>query len=142
MEKIRVGDPLDKNTDLGAINSKAQLEKIKELAVVGSAEGGEIWSPKCNLPQNGFWFAPTLFTGVTQAHRIAREEIFGPVLSVLTFRTPQEAIEKANSINDRSVVVEFRVEEFEKVFPMVPAGASNDARLLHPSQESRREYLK
>lgn len=97
MEKIRVGDPLDKNTDLGAINSKAQLEKIKELAVVGSAEGGEIWSPKCNLPQNGFWFAPTLFTGVTQAHRIAREEIFGPVLSVLTFRTPQEAIEKANN---------------------------------------------
>ena len=97
MEKIRVGDPMDKNTDLGAINSKAQLEKIKELAASGSAEGGEIWSPKCELPANGFWFAPTIFTGVTQAHRIAREEIFGPVLSVLTFRTPAEAIEKANN---------------------------------------------
>ena len=97
MEKIRLGDPLDKNTDIGAINSKAQLDKIKELAASGSAEGGEIWSPKCELPANGFWFAPTIFTGVTQAHRIAREEIFGPVLSVLTFRTPQEAIEKANN---------------------------------------------
>ena len=97
MEKIRLGDPLDKNTDIGAINSKAQLEKIKELAASGSAEGGEIWSPKCEIPKNGFWFAPTIFTGVTQAHRIAREEIFGPVLSVLTFRTPQEAIEKANN---------------------------------------------
>jgi aldehyde dehydrogenase (NAD+) len=97
MEKIRLGDPLDKNTDIGAINSKAQLEKIKELAASGSAEGGEAWSPKCELPKNGFWFAPTIFTGVTQAHRIAREEIFGPVLSVLTFRTPAEAIEKANN---------------------------------------------
>ena len=97
MAKIRVGDPMDKNTDLGAINSKAQLSKIQELAASGSAEGGEIWSPKCELPANGFWFAPTIFTGVTQAHRIAREEIFGPVLSVLTFRTPQEAIEKANN---------------------------------------------
>ena len=97
MERIRVGDPMDKNTDLGAINSKAQLSKIQELAASGSAEGGEIWSPKCELPANGFWFAPTIFTGVTQAHRIAREEIFGPVLSVLTFRTPQEAIEKANN---------------------------------------------
>ena len=97
MERIRVGDPMDKNTDLGAINSKAQLSKIKELAASGSAEGGELWSPKCELPTNGFWFAPTIFTGITQAHRIAREEIFGPVLSVLTFRTPQEAIEKANN---------------------------------------------
>jgi aldehyde dehydrogenase (NAD+) len=97
MEKIRLGDPLDKNTDIGAINSKSQLEKIKELAASGSAEGGEAWSPKCELPKNGFWFAPTIFTGVTQAHRIAREEIFGPVLSVLTFRTPAEAIEKANN---------------------------------------------
>ena len=97
MEKIRVGDPMDKNTDLGAINSKAQLDKIKDLAAAGSKEGGEIWSPKCNLPQNGFWFAPTIFTGVTQAHRIAREEIFGPILSILTFRTPSEAIEKANN---------------------------------------------
>ena len=97
MEKIRVGDPMDKNTDVGAINSKEQLTKITELAAAGDAEGAERWSPACNLPAKGFWFAPTIFTGVTQAHRIAREEIFGPVLSVLTFRTPQEAIEKANN---------------------------------------------
>jgi aldehyde dehydrogenase (NAD+) len=97
MEKIRVGDPMDKNTDVGAINSKEQLAKIIELAAAGDAEGAERWSPACNLPAKGFWFAPTIFTGVTQAHRIAREEIFGPVLSVLTFRTPQEAIEKANN---------------------------------------------
>jgi aldehyde dehydrogenase (NAD+) len=97
MEKIRVGDPMDKNTDVGAINSKEQLAKITELAAAGDAEGAERWSPACTLPAKGFWFAPTIFTGVTQAHRIAREEIFGPVLSVLTFRTPQEAIEKANN---------------------------------------------
>ena len=97
MEKIRVGDPMDKNTDVGAINSKEQLAKITELAAAGDAEGAERWSPACDLPGKGFWFAPTIFTGVTQAHRIAREEIFGPVLSVLTFRTPQEAIEKANN---------------------------------------------
>jgi aldehyde dehydrogenase (NAD+) len=97
MEKIRVGDPMDKNTDVGAINSKEQLAKIVELAATGDSEGAERWSPACNLPSKGFWFAPTIFTGVTQAHRIAREEIFGPVLSVLTFRTPAEAIEKANN---------------------------------------------
>jgi aldehyde dehydrogenase (NAD+) len=97
MEKIRVGDPMDKNSDVGAINSKEQLAKIVELAAAGDAEGAERWSPACDLPGKGFWFAPTIFTGVTQAHRIAREEIFGPVLSVLTFRTPQEAIEKANN---------------------------------------------
>jgi len=97
MSKIRVGDPLDKNTDLGAINSKEQLLKIKELSAVGDAEGAERWSPQCNLSDKGFWFAPTIFTGVTQAHRIAQEEIFGPVLSVLTFRTPQEGIDKANN---------------------------------------------
>ncbi|MBZ5733264.1 aldehyde dehydrogenase family protein [Nocardioides sp. TRM66260-LWL] len=97
METLRVGDPLDKNTDLGAINSAAQLARIRELSEVGDAEGAERWSPACELPERGFWFAPTLFTGVTQAHRIAREEIFGPVLSVLTFRTPAEAIEKANN---------------------------------------------
>jgi aldehyde dehydrogenase (NAD+) len=97
MEKIRVGDPLDKNTDLGAINSRAQLEKIKDLSIAGDAEGAERWSPQCALPNKGFWFAPTIFTGVTQSHRIAREEIFGPVLSVLTFRTPQEGIDKANN---------------------------------------------
>jgi aldehyde dehydrogenase (NAD+) len=97
MATLRVGDPLDKNTDIGAINSAAQLERIRELSEVGAAEGAERWSPPCELPDRGFWFAPTIFTGVTQAHRIAREEIFGPVLSVLTFRTPDEAIEKANN---------------------------------------------
>ncbi|NBQ01091.1 MAG: aldehyde dehydrogenase family protein, partial [Actinobacteria bacterium] len=97
MSKIRLGDPLDKNTDIGAINSAAQLAKIHELSSSGKAEGANIWSAPCQIPNKGFWFAPTVFTGVTQAHRIAREEIFGPVLSVLTFRTPQEAIEKANN---------------------------------------------
>jgi len=97
MALLRVGDPLDKNTDIGAINSAAQLARIRELSEVGSAEGAERWSPPCELPDRGFWFAPTLFTGVSQAHRIAREEIFGPVLSVLTFRTPAEAVEKANN---------------------------------------------
>jgi aldehyde dehydrogenase (NAD+) len=97
MSMIRVGDPLDKNTDLGAINSQAQLMKIRELAESGDAEGAERWSPECSLPEKGFWFPPTFFTGVSQAHRIAREEIFGPVLSVITFRTPSEAIEKANN---------------------------------------------
>ena len=97
IEKIRVGNPLDKNTDLGAINSAAQLAKIIELADSGDAEGADRWSPNCDLSSKGFWYPPTIFTGVTQAHRIAREEIFGPVLSVLTFRTPQEAIEKANN---------------------------------------------
>ena len=94
---LRVGDPLDKNTDVGAINSAEQLARIRELTEVGVAEGAERWSPPCELPDRGFWFAPTIFTGVSQAHRIAREEIFGPVLSVLTFRTPQEAVEKANN---------------------------------------------
>jgi aldehyde dehydrogenase (NAD+) len=97
MKTLRVGDPLDKNTDIGAINSAEQLAKIRELSDIGEAEGAERWSPKCDLPQNGFWFPPTIFTGVSQAHRIAREEIFGPVLSVLTFRTPKEAVEKANN---------------------------------------------
>ncbi|MFY1619290.1 aldehyde dehydrogenase family protein [Micromonospora sp. WMMD736] len=97
MAQLRVGDPLDKNTDVGAINSAAQLDRIRELSDAGSAEGAERWSTPCELPDRGFWFAPTIFTGVTQAHRIAREEIFGPVLSVLTFRTPAEAVEKANN---------------------------------------------
>ncbi|TCB99787.1 aldehyde dehydrogenase family protein [Micromonospora zingiberis] len=97
MAQLRVGDPLDKNTDIGAINSAAQLARIRELTEAGAAEGAERWSPPCELPDRGFWFAPTIFTGVTQAHRIAREEIFGPVLSVLTFRTPAEAVEKANN---------------------------------------------
>ncbi|MER7443222.1 aldehyde dehydrogenase family protein [Micromonospora avicenniae] len=97
MAQLRLRDPLDKNTDIGAINSAAQLARIKELSDAGAAEGAERWSPPCELPDRGFWFAPTIFTGVTQAHRIAREEIFGPVLSVLTFRTPAEAVEKANN---------------------------------------------
>ena len=97
MSMIRVGDPLDKNTDLGAINSQAQLTKIQELAQSGDTEGAERWSPECVLPEKGFWFPPTFFTGVSQSHRIAREEIFGPVLSVISFRTPSEAIEKANN---------------------------------------------
>jgi aldehyde dehydrogenase (NAD+) len=97
MSTLRLGDPLDKNTDVGAINSSAQLARIRELSDIGEAEGAERWSPACELPERGYWFPPTLFTGVTQAHRIAREEIFGPVLSVLTFRTPDEAIEKANN---------------------------------------------
>ena len=97
MATLRVGDPLDKNTDVGAINSAAQLARITELSEVGDAEGAERWSAPCELPEHGFWFPPTLFTGVSQAHRIAREEIFGPVLSVLTFRTPAEAVAKANN---------------------------------------------
>ncbi|WP_326797987.1 aldehyde dehydrogenase family protein [Streptomyces sp. NBC_01808] len=94
---LRLGDPLDKNTDIGAINSAEQLARITELADAGDAEGAERWTAPCELPGSGYWFAPTLFTGVTQAHRIAREEIFGPVLSVLTFRTPAEAVAKANN---------------------------------------------
>jgi aldehyde dehydrogenase (NAD+) len=94
---LRLGDPLDKNTDIGAINSAAQLEKIRMLSEAGEAEGATRWSAPCQLPARGYWFAPTLFTGVSQSHRIAREEIFGPVLSVLTFRTPAEAVEKANN---------------------------------------------
>jgi aldehyde dehydrogenase (NAD+) len=94
---LRLGDPLDKNTDIGAINSADQLAKIRSLSEIGEQEGAERWSPACELPDRGFWFPPTLFTGVAQSHRIAREEIFGPVLSVLTFRTPAEAVEKANN---------------------------------------------
>jgi aldehyde dehydrogenase (NAD+) len=97
MQTLRIGDPLDKNTDIGAINSAEQLAKIRELSDIGEAEGAGRWSPQCELPTHGFWFPPTIFTGVSQAHRIAREEIFGPVLSVITFRTPKEAVEKANN---------------------------------------------
>ena len=94
---LRLGDPLDKNTDIGAINSREQLDKIKRLVGVGVDEGAELFQPECKLPERGFWFPPTVFTGVSQSHRIAQEEIFGPVLSVLTFRTPEEAVEKANN---------------------------------------------
>ncbi|MFI2223725.1 aldehyde dehydrogenase family protein [Streptomyces fradiae] len=97
LSTLRLGDPLDKNTDIGAINSAEQLARIEALAETGEAEGAERWSPACELPSTGYWFAPTLFTGVTQAHTIARDEIFGPVLSVLTFRTPAEAVAKANN---------------------------------------------
>jgi aldehyde dehydrogenase (NAD+) len=97
MATLRVGDPLDKNTDVGAINSAAQLARITELSDAGEAEGASRWSAPCELPENGFWFAPTVFTGVAPAHRIAREEVFGPVLSVLTFRTPEEAVARANN---------------------------------------------
>ena len=94
---LRVGDPMDKNTDIGAINSKAQLQKINELVESGVKEGAELFQPPCRLPSKGFYFRPTLFSGVSMSHRIAREEIFGPVLSILTFRTVEEAIEKANN---------------------------------------------
>ncbi len=97
LSTLRMGDPLDKNTDIGAINSKAQLERIRALSDIGEAEGPQRWSAACTIPDKGFWFAPTIFTGVETSHRIARDEIFGPVLSVLTFRTPAEAIAKANN---------------------------------------------
>jgi aldehyde dehydrogenase (NAD+) len=94
---LRVGDPLDKNTDIGAINSAEQLARIRELSDIGEAEGANRWQPECVLPDRGFWFPPTVFTDVSPAHRIARDEVFGPVLSVLTFRTPDEAVAKANN---------------------------------------------
>ncbi|MEE2888534.1 MAG: aldehyde dehydrogenase family protein [Planctomycetota bacterium] len=97
MDRLRVGDPMDKNTDMGAINSAAQLGRIEELVKVGQAEGATLHQAECSLPERGFWHRPSLFTGVSLSHRIAREEIFGPVLTVLTFRTPEEAVEKANN---------------------------------------------
>jgi aldehyde dehydrogenase (NAD+) len=97
MGTLRLGDPLDKNTDVGAINSQQQLERIQELVETGEEEGAEIYQPPCRLPEKGWWFPPTVFTNVAQSYRIAQEEIFGPVLSVLTFRTPDEAVEKANN---------------------------------------------
>jgi aldehyde dehydrogenase (NAD+) len=97
LSTLRVGDPLDKNTDVGAINSAEQLARITALVESGQEEGAEMYQPECVLPRNGFWFVPTLFTGVSQSHRIAQEEIFGPVLSIMSFRTPDEAVEKANN---------------------------------------------
>ncbi|MGB8196647.1 MAG: aldehyde dehydrogenase family protein [Acidimicrobiales bacterium] len=99
VEQLRVGDPMDKNTDVGAINSAAQLLRIRELTAFGESEGATRYTSSCELPQRGYWFAPTVFADVAQSHRIAREEIFGPVLSVLTFRTPEEAVAKANNTN-------------------------------------------
>jgi aldehyde dehydrogenase (NAD+) len=97
LSTLRLGDPLDKNTDIGAINSRDQLEKIRRLVGIGVEEGAELYQAECDIPDRGFWFPPTVFTGVSQSHRIAQEEIFGPVLSVMTFRTPEEAVEKANN---------------------------------------------
>ena len=97
IERIRVGDPLDKNTDMGAINSREQLQRIEALVQAGTEEGATLHQSSCTLPENGFWFRPTFFTGASMSQRIVREEIFGPVLSVLTFRTPDEAVEKANN---------------------------------------------
>jgi aldehyde dehydrogenase (NAD+) len=97
VETLRLGDPLDKNTDIGAINSREQLLRIQEFVDEGVVEGAQLYQPDCILPTRGFWFPPTIFTDVTPAHRLAREEIFGPVLSVLTFRTPEEAVERANN---------------------------------------------
>ncbi|WP_409183336.1 aldehyde dehydrogenase family protein [Amycolatopsis sp. VS8301801F10] len=94
---LRLGDPLDKNTDIGAINSAEQLAKIRGLVESGDAEGAQRWTSPCPVPDRGFFFAPTVFSEVHQSMRIAREEIFGPVLSVLTFRTPEEAVAKANN---------------------------------------------
>ena len=97
IELLRVGNPIDKNTDIGAINSKAQLERIDQLVKAGIEEGADVFKPSCSLPENGYWYPPTVLTGVQQSHRVAREEIFGPVLVVQTFRTPEEALEKANN---------------------------------------------
>jgi malonate-semialdehyde dehydrogenase (acetylating)/methylmalonate-semialdehyde dehydrogenase len=97
MSTLRIGDPLDKNTDIGAINSAEQLAKIRELSDIGEREGAGRWSPPCELPDHGFWFPPTIFTGVSQAHRIAREEIFGPVLSVVRVDDVDAAIALINS---------------------------------------------
>jgi aldehyde dehydrogenase (NAD+) len=97
MDTLRVGDPLDKNTDVGAINSRQQLDKIEELVRSAVDEGADLYQPECALPERGYWFRPSVLTNVAQSSRVASEEIFGPVLSVLTFRTPAEAVEKANN---------------------------------------------
>jgi aldehyde dehydrogenase (NAD+) len=97
IQTLRVGNPLDKNTDIGAINSLAQLKKIRELVQSGVDEGAELVQTRCALPERGYWFPPSFLTGVTASHRVAQEEIFGPVLSVMTFRTPEEAFERANN---------------------------------------------
>ncbi len=120
LSTLRVGDPLDKNTDVGAINSAGQLAKVQELVQSGIDEGAEIFQPDCQLPDRGFFFVPTLFTGVSQSHRIAQEEIFGPVLSVLTFRTPDEAIEKANN-TPYGLSAGVWTEKGSRIFKMVAA---------------------
>jgi aldehyde dehydrogenase (NAD+) len=120
LSTLRVGDPLDKNTDVGAINSRAQLDRVTELVQAGVDEGAEIFQPECALPDRGFYFVPTLFTGVSQSHRIAQEEIFGPVLSILTFRTPEEAIEKANN-TPYGLSAGVWTEKGSRIFKMVSA---------------------
>ena len=120
LSTLRVGDPMDKNTDVGAINNLAQLEKITELVASGVAEGAELYQPACDLPDRGWFFRPTLFTNVAQSHRIAKEEVFGPVLSVLTFRTPDEAVEKANN-TAYGLSAGIWTEKASKVFAMVSA---------------------
>jgi aldehyde dehydrogenase (NAD+) len=120
LSTLRVGDPLDKNTDVGAINSAGQLAKVQELVQSGIEEGAEIFQPDCELPDRGYFFRPTLFTGVSQSHRIAQEEIFGPVLSVLTFRTPEEAIEKANN-TPYGLSAGVWTEKGSRIFKMVSA---------------------
>ncbi|MEO7993406.1 MAG: aldehyde dehydrogenase family protein [bacterium] len=120
MATLRVGDPLDKNTDIGAINSAAQLATIRELVASGEAEGCERWSTPCTLPGKGFFFAPTIFTGVAQSNRVAQEEIFGPVLAILTFRTPAEAIEKANN-TPYGLSAGIWTDKGSKIFQMVSA---------------------
>ena len=96
-ERIRVGDPMDKNTDLGAIHSREQLTRIEQLVAQGVAEGGELWQSPCSIPDRGFYFRPSIFSGVAQSDTVVRQEIFGPVLTVQTFRTPDEAVAKANN---------------------------------------------
>lgn len=97
MDHLILGDPLDKNTDIGAINSKAQLNKIKMYLDIGKKDGGVIYQSKNTIPKKGYWCAPTLFTDISQSHRIVQEEIFGPVLAIQTFRTIDEVIAKANN---------------------------------------------
>ena len=142
LSTLRVGDPLDKNTDVGAINSKSQLEKITELVASGVAEGAELYQPACDLPERGYFFRPTLFTNVAQSHRIAKEEIFGPVLSVLTFRTPDEAVEKANN-TAYGLSAGIWTEKASKVFAMVQAdeggrGLGEHVQPLRPDVAVRR----
>ncbi|HRE11621.1 MAG TPA: aldehyde dehydrogenase family protein, partial [Ignavibacteria bacterium] len=120
LRSLRVGDPLDKNTDVGAINSKMQLNKITELVNSGIEEGCSIYQPECELPKRGYFFKPTFFTNVAQSNRIAQEEIFGPVLSVLTFRTPREAIEKANN-TQYGLSAGIWTDKGSKIFKMVGA---------------------
>ncbi|MDX6297341.1 MAG: aldehyde dehydrogenase, partial [Nocardioidaceae bacterium] len=141
---LRLGDPLDKNTDIGAINSAEQLGRIRELADSADAEGARRWSPQCPLPERGYWFPPTLFTDVSAANRIAREEIFGPVLSVLTFRTPAEAVAKANNTpyglsagiwTDKGSRILWMAEQLAKIRELSDIGEAEGAQRWSPPCE-------